>query len=156
MQEFLAAFSIAVRLLSQRAYTRRVLSEKLQQRGVDQTIADRVVEECERLGYVNDRRFAAAFKKRMTEKGYGSRHVKLTMQKKGFGDEDIAVTFSCPASETDEKAAAEKAFKKKLKALERLRDNAKKKEKLYRYLSSRGFSGSMIRDLLQSTPSEFG
>lgn len=135
-----SAANLALRLLSQRRHTSRELGLKLQQRGFKKETVDSVVAECERLHYLDDEGLARAFRQQMTEKGYGAWHIQMAMKKKGFTDRHISVAFSDYDMVADEKAAAQSTLVRKAKTLHHLPDNLKKKQKLYRFLCSRGFS----------------
>jgi len=145
-----SAANLALRLLSQRSHTRLELNLKLKRRGVDRKIIDSVVAECERLDYLNDEAFARTYRKQMTEKGYGARYVQMAMNQKGFTDRDIETAFSDYDRVADEKIAAQIALVRKSKTLEYLPDNLKKKQKLYRFLCSRGFSPSTVFEVLNA------
>jgi len=149
-----SAANIALRFLSQRSHTRRELSLKLQQRGVEREIIDQVVAECERLHYLDDEAFARAYRRQKTEKGYGARHVQSAMKKKGFTDRDIAASFSDYDMVADERTVAQNLLLKKVKTFGHFPDVLKKKEKLYRFLSSRGFSTSTIMAVFDTTLSD--
>jgi regulatory protein len=146
-----SAEHIALRLLSQRSYTRRELNLKLRQRGFEQEIIDQVVAECERRHYVDDEALALSYRKQMTEKGYGARYVRMAMEKKGFTEQHIAAAFSDYDMVAEERTIAQNVLLRKAKTLGRLPDDLGKKEKLYRFLRSRGFSSSTIFEVLDAT-----
>lgn len=145
-----AAANLALRLLSRRSHTRLELSLKLKRRGFDRKIIDPVVAECERLGYLNDEALARTYRKQMTEKGYGARYVQMAMNQKGFTDRDIEMAFSDYDRGVDERTAAQRALVRKAKTLNHLPDNLKKKQKLYRFLCSRGFSRATVFEVLNA------
>jgi regulatory protein len=146
-----SAINFAFRLLSRRNYTRRELTLKLLQRGFEEKTMDRVVAECERLHYLDDEAFARTYRKQMTEKGYGARYIQMAMKKKGFTDRDIAVSFSDYDMVADECTVAQTALVKKVKTLGHLPEDLKKREKLYRFLCSRGFSTSTVHEVLDTS-----
>lgn len=145
-----SATNLALRLLSQRSHTRRELYVKLQQRGFKKETIDSVVAECERLHYLDDEGLARTYRKQMTEKGYGAWHVQMAMKKRGFTDRHISAAFSEYDMVADEKAAAQSTLVRKAKTLHHLQDNLKKKQKLYRFLCSRGFSPSTVVAVLKT------
>jgi regulatory protein len=148
------AANLAFRLLAQRSHTSRELILKLQQRGFERETIEPVVAECERLRYLDDGALAQTYRRQMTEKGYGARHVQMTMKKKGFTDRDIAASFSDYDMVADERTVAQNVLVKKVKTLGDFPDALKKKEKLYRFLSSRGFSTSTIMAVFSTTLSD--
>jgi regulatory protein len=145
-----AAANLALRLLSRRGHTRLELSLKLTRRGFDRKIIDPVVAECERLGYLNDEALARTYRKQMTEKGYGAQYVQMAMNKKGFTDRDIETAFLDYDRVADERTAAQSALVRKAKSLNHLPANLKKKQKLYRFLCSRGFSSATVFEVLHT------
>lgn len=144
-----SAQSMALRLLSRRNHTCRELHRKLRQRGVDSDIADQVVAECKRCRYLDDEAFARSYRKHMVKKGYGARRIRLAMKQKGLRRRHIDAAFSDPDMAWDERALAQSVLAQKAKTLSHLPSDRKKKEKLYRFLYSRGFSSSTIIDLLK-------
>jgi regulatory protein len=145
-----SAVNIALRLLSRRSHTRRELRLKLLQRGFEEELIDRAVAECVKFHYLDDEAFARSYRKQMTEKGYGARYIQMAMKKKGFTDRDIEVSFSDYDMVADECTVAQTALVKKVKTLGHLPEDLKKKEKLYRFLSSRGFSTSTVCEVLDT------
>jgi regulatory protein len=145
-----SAANLALRLLSRRSHTRFELRQKLIRRGFNMKIIDKVVAECERLHYLDDEALARTYRKQMTEKGYGVRYVQMAMNKKGFTDRDIETAFSDYDRGADERTAAQSTLVRKAKTLNHLPDNLKKKQKLYRFLCSRGFSPATVFEVLKT------
>lgn len=143
-----SAQSMALRLLSRRNHTCRELHRKLRFRGVESDVADEVVAECKRCRYLDDEAFARSYRNHMVKKGYGERRIRLAMEQKGFSSRHIDAAFSDPSMAPDERALAQSVLAQKAKTLSHLPSDRKKKEKLYRFLYSRGFASSTILDLL--------
>lgn len=135
-----AAKNAAVRLLAGRDHTPRELARKLKTRGFDASTAERAIEACIQLQCLNEGAFARAYRKQMTLKGYGVRFIRMAMKQKGFKDRHIDAAFAEYDLTVDEMKAAQCALTRKCNALRYLPDNLKKKEKLFRFLISRGFS----------------
>lgn len=135
-----SAMDTAVRLLTNRRHTRRELARKLDSRGVDEDTAAEVLAACERLGYVDDAETALFYIDELKAKGYGRRHVWFAMQKKGFDlslIEDGLLRRYPPVEEVD---AALRMAAKKRKSLGGKKAGREQRDKVYRYLYSRGFS----------------
>ncbi len=139
----------AVRLLSQRDHTRGELHRKLAQRGMDKEVIERVLAECERLDYLNDARAAQHYTGELQRKGYGCRHIRMALKKKGVNTRVIDQTLSTCDADGQEPAAAENAFQKKRRRFDREPDQQKRREKIYRFLYSRGFSSAVIWEVIR-------
>ncbi|CAN2039987.1 Regulatory protein RecX [Candidatus Magnetomoraceae bacterium gMMP-15] len=148
-KEYNKAMNTAVRLLSYRNHTEYEISQKLKQRGFDIEIISQIISECQRLKYINDEEYAGLYIEELKAKGYGTYRIRLSLKKKGIISEQINKFLSEHLSEIDEIEIARKAMQKKLKSLSREKDLKKRKEKIYRFLYSRGFSGSVISKLLR-------
>ncbi|OGV51537.1 MAG: hypothetical protein A2017_01840 [Lentisphaerae bacterium GWF2_44_16] len=148
MDENGKAMDKAMRLLSSRAHSRRELGRKLYQRGFSSGTISFVIAECERLGFLNDEDFASDYAEELRNKGYGAGKVRNSLAQKGIDrgiiDEEIAGT-----EKDDEYSRAETALEKKLRTLKNEKDIRKRKEKAYRFLISRGFSGEIVSELLR-------
>ncbi|MFH1981713.1 MAG: regulatory protein RecX [Pseudomonadota bacterium] len=144
------AMDTAVRLLTNRRHTRWELARKLAGRGVGEDTAAAVIATCERLGYVDDAETALFYIDELKAKGYGRRHIRFAMQKKGFDealiDDGITRRYP-PAEETD--AALRMALKKR-KSLSGKKADRALREKTYRYLYSRGFSADAVNDAMSA------
>lgn len=134
----------AVGLLARRAHTAHELSLKLRKRRVHGEIIKRVVAECTRLNYIDDEDTARRYVAELKSKGYGRRHVRSAMQKKGLAADIAEIALEEGYSESEEKAIAVKMLEKKKSTFTREKDRYKRKGKLYRYLYARGFSPQTI------------
>lgn len=141
----------ATRLLGARDHGRNELKRKLRTRGFGaDEIAD-VLERCERLGYLDDARCCERYYDELTDRGYGSLRVRATMLDKGFAEDVIDGVFSLRREEADEMENARRALRKKLPTFERVADNGKRREKMYRFLQSRGFPPDVVLDAIRES-----
>jgi regulatory protein len=101
------------------------------------------------LGYVDDERVAALYVRERYRRGFGNRHILINLRKKGVSDDVIEAAFSECDAVTREPAAAESAVEKKRRTFQREADSRKRREKMVRFLQSRGFSYSVIWDTVQ-------
>lgn len=148
MDETGKAMDKAMRLLSSRAHSRRELERKLYQRGFSSGTILFVVAECERLGFLNDEDFASNFAEELRTKGYGAGKVRNALALKGV-ERGIIEETSAATDRDEEYSRAQLALGKKLKTLKNEKDLRKRKEKAYRFLLSRGFSGDIVSELLR-------
>lgn len=145
------AMDRAMRLLAGRAHYSGELRSKLYQKNFTKNAIDYAISECWRLRLLDDEQFACDLCRELYSRGYGPYQIKMRMRRKGI-PEDLVSEAMIFADEEDPEAgdeAARMAFSNKLRLLSREQDTRKKREKIYRYMMSRGFSGDIIRELLE-------
>ena len=150
--DYQSAMNTAVRLLTRRDHTCFEIFQKLGQRGFDGGVIDRVVAECRRLDYLDDERTARIYIGQLARRGFGFRRIRAELQKKGLAGERFEKIFAERRAEIDEHELAHKVMLKKLKRLESVEDHRKRKEKIYRFLYSRGFEPSVIAEVMRKMP----
>lgn len=143
------ALGAAIKLLNRRIYTVEELKNRLLKHDVSEDILPDVIAECLRRKYLNDETAAKYYFDELQRKSYGPRYVRQYMKQKGIGDDLIEEIFEQYRSEYDESDIARKAYHKKSKILGQKESPQKRREKLQRYLFSRGFSMSVISDLIR-------
>jgi len=148
--QFRSAMDTAVRLLTTRGHTAQELAMKLKKRRIKPAVVEQVAAECKRLHYIDDENTARHYTEELKRKGYGRRHVRMAMQKKGLPADTIEITLEALYSASEEEAIAERMMSKKKRSFEREKDMRKKKSRAYRYLYSRGFSPDAIAPVLNS------
>jgi len=103
------------------------------------------------LKLLDDAQYAALYiRDHLLRKPQGIKLLKLNMARKGLPKEIIAQALE--AASPDESILARKAAAKKIKTLQR-QPSQKKKERLARFLASRGFGMRSIIGILKSFPS---
>ena len=143
------AMNSAVRILTKRDHSKYELKQKLQQRGFASKVIDTVIAECERLDYINDLRTAHLYILQLKRKCFGRRYVRMALKKKRLGGSVIENLLLENYPEVDERNNAGKILQKKEKTFEPEEDLKKRKEKIYRFLCSRGFSKYVISELIR-------
>ena len=143
------AFDTALRLLTRREHSKYEITQKLKQRGFSPEVIEKTISECERFDYISDERTARVLIRQMIRKGYGAKRIRLEMGMKRLRSNSIQRILSESVSEADEREGAEHILKKHIKKFERENDLKKKKEKIYRFLYSRGFSQEIISQLMK-------
>ena len=141
------ALNTALRLLTRRDHSRYELSQKLRKRGTAGAIIDRVLSECERLNYLNDQRTAEVYIRQLKRK-YGVHRIRSELKKKGISEVIAQNLIAAQISEPDELQRADRILKKKSAAFAREDDLKKRREKMYRFLRSRGFPNAVIARLI--------
>jgi regulatory protein len=145
--DFHFAWDSAIRMLSIRAHSEGDLIKKLRAKGFAKSAIDDVLKDCHRLELIDDAKFAEMYVSELRSGGAGMRLIKMKLRSKGISEELSKVELEEKSSVDDEIKAAKIALSKKEKALARESDPRKKREKLYRYLASKGFNFDVISQL---------
>ncbi|MGD8522341.1 MAG: regulatory protein RecX [Desulfobacterales bacterium] len=147
--DYQKAMNTAVRLLTRRDHTSFEILQKLEQRGFGGRIIERVLAECRRLDYIDDERTARIYIGQLARRGFGFRRIRLELRKKGLTGERFEIILNERRAEIDEREIARKVMLKKMKSFESVVDLQKRRDKIYRFLYSRGFEASAISELIR-------
>lgn len=145
--DFKKAMDAAVRILVYRNHTKSELERKLSKKGFNDDIIRQVITDCENMNYLDDERITHDYFSELVRKGYGPRHMRMAMRRKGIDSDLIERVINEGFSEDDEFNNAFSVLKKK-KSFEREADIKKRKEKIFRFLYSRGYSKYIILKIL--------
>ena len=143
------AMNAAVRILTYRDHSKYELKRKLKQRGFSGEVIDAVLQECERLNYIDDSRTARIYITQLKRKRFGRRHIRMALKKKRLYAAAVEEILLENYAKIEESKNAEKLLQKKMKAFNREEDQKKRREKIYRFLYSRGFNKEIIADLIR-------
>lgn len=134
----------ALRLLGVRSRSREELRRRLSQAGFPQDEVVQALEDLERVGLVDDERFAdEVVQWRLSRQGYGHRAAIDTLRKAGV-DRSIAERAVAEAGWEDEEGRAEEAGRARLPRLEGLPPHAARR-RLLGFLIRRGFEPEVAR-----------
>lgn len=133
----------AMRLLARRGHSAAELAAKLRRAGVPPREAAAAVEECRRLGFINDEIYASDCAAMLADRGCGSFKIKLELRKRGVAGHTAEALENLDTSELDR---AVEAARYKRRLLTREPDPRKVREKIWRFLISRGFAPGVVRD----------
>ena len=142
------AMNSAARILARRDHTKFELSQKLKLRNFSEDIIHKVLSECERLHYLDDERTSLIFLDQVKRRGYGSLRIRHEFRKKGLRGDLFEKILKDGCSEDDDRVNAKRVLLKKMKSFDREIDGRKRKEKMYRFLNSRGFPDAVISELI--------
>ena len=142
------ALNTALRILTRRDHSKHELSQKLKARGYAEETIDNVISRCERYDYVNDERTAQVYIRQLHRKGYGQRRIRSELNLRGLRGKQFQEMVSQNISLSDERQGAKKIYLKHIRRFERVKDASKRKDKIYRYLDGRGFSKTVISELI--------
>ena len=137
----------ALSLLARRCHSRDELRRKLAARGFEAAVIERVLAACERLDYINDEMAASLFVEELVRKQVGLLRVQKEMNNRGFALDLINRMIDEHNLRDRELELAKRAMGKKSPTLIREKDPRKRREKLVRFLRSRGFRPSTISAL---------
>jgi regulatory protein len=142
------ALNTALRVLTRRDHSKHELFQKLKARGYAAEIINDVISQCERLDYINDERTAQVLIRQLHRKGYGVKRIAFELTLKGLGCKQGQELVSQSISLSDERQGADKIYQKNIRRFEREKDVSKRKDKIYRFLYGRGFSKTVISELI--------
>lgn len=140
----------AMRLLSARALSESELRRRLRLAGYPPSEVRDAADECLRRGYLNDDLLAADCANFCRERGMGRRAVRFRLRRRGIAAPVVDEVLAEEEPEA-ELSAALRACASKAPSLARETDPRKRREKLLRFLASRGFSAETARRALEKT-----
>ena len=132
---------IALDLLARRGYSAKELTLRLRRAGMDQEMAEEVTGECIRLGLINDEIYARDYGEVLAARGLGSRRIRMELSRRGVAEFAGDVVEELAG---DEAERAIQAARGKMRLIPPADPPLKKRQKLYRFLSSRGFSPDVV------------
>jgi regulatory protein len=142
----------ALRLLTRRDHSCMELKRKLKKRNFDGDQIRRTIVECQRLNYLNDEKFAHGYSEQLQRKGYGPHLIRQKLASKGVAPQLIAHALAPVRQEAKERDVCRAVLVKKLKTEYRRSSENPPMERLYRFLSGRGFTPGTIRHTLAEVP----
>jgi regulatory protein len=96
---------IAARALRHRDRSRQQLDERLTRAGVDDAGRAEALETLERVGYVDDGRYARARAASLAERGYGDHGIRHLLEQDGVEPDDAAAALATLPPERERAAA---------------------------------------------------
>lgn len=154
-EEYEAAKSSSIRYLGQRDHASFEIRQKLKNKGFSNATIEKLIIELLQKNYLNDPEFAQKF---ATEKAainkWGPKKIEIALLKKNVDRKTIQKTIkNIVENLSQEQICLDLALKRKKHFL-REPDLQKRKQKIFNYLSGRGFSGSDILKYLPLITSE--
>ena len=149
----LFCFNALLKILRTRIHSTAELRRKLSLKKFRSSIIEKTILKAVATGVTNDEIAAQCYKNDLLAKGYGSLRIKEAFLRKGFSREIIENSVSEDNQESDtEKDNARDVFNKKLSILskDKTLQKHKIKEKLFRFMQSKGYSNDTIFSLLKN------
>lgn len=146
------ALNSALRILMRRDHSSVELAQKLMRRGHAEDVVQRVISECLRLNYLDDRRALRQVLDGMKRRGFGTHRIRHELSKRGLAGEgsECGPAESLPPAE--ERSVALRVALKKWKRLQQEPEPepGRRRLRLMRFLRSRGFPDSVIYDVMKT------
>ena len=128
------AVETALRALRFRDRTTAELNARLEQRGVGEAEREQALETLERIGYVNDERFARSRAERLAERGSGDALIRDDLERRGVAAETVDAVLGGIAPERERIA--------------RIVEQRGPGVKTARYLAARGFDEDALEGIV--------
>lgn len=142
--------------LSRRDHGSFELKQKGSRKGYSSEIMNEVLDEFDQKGLLNDLDFAKKFASDKAEfKQWGPVKIKNELRRKGIKKEYAEKAVKDVTNNLDQKQICVDLLKKKKRHYMREVDPFKRKQKMYRYLAGKGFSGSMITKAIDTVQDSF-
>jgi regulatory protein len=132
------ALAVATRALARREHSRRSLQERLLRAGVGSAEADEVVEELQRVGLVDDGRFAGERSRVLAERGKGDAAIRFDLRRAGVESAEIEQALALLEPERDR--------------AQRVVERRGATPETARLLTSRGFEEDIVAALVAPEP----
>jgi regulatory protein len=142
------ARNYAFRLLSYRMRTEKEMHDRLQRRKFSEPVKKDVMEELEKLGLLDDQKFAETFARDRLNFGLkGKRMIFAELVKRGIDNKNIKNVLADITEESEEEACIQ--LIRKYGNRYRNLSLSEKKQKYYGLLTRRGFSYAVIKKALK-------
>ncbi len=131
----------AMRLLTRREHSCQELKQKLQHKGFDAALVEKVTDQLQQEGLLSDARFAESYLRSRFNKGYGPIRIQQELKQRGAGEEIISATVIEDDPDWFELArrVREKRFGKALPG------SLPERMKQQRFLQYRGFNQQQLK-----------
>lgn len=139
----------ALRILARRDHSLEELRRKLIERGYGREETQSSLNECLRLGYLDDERFAHAYLRQLQRKGYGINGIRHKLYSRGIAREIVESCTIRHCTDAVELEVCRKALAKKTKHPGKYQSVRDLRPKLQRFLIGRGFSPSIVYQVLK-------
>lgn len=148
-EDLVAIREACFRYLSGRDHSSSELKQKVSKKGYKESDIDQVIQSLSENGYLDDESFAAKFVEEKTELNqWGPKKIKSHLYKKGIDRKIIENVLSQQTDDLQQQQICVDLVVKRKRHFLREEDTYKRKQKIYRYLAGRGFSGSVIKKSL--------
>ncbi len=151
-----SCYQTALTLLARRDHSCGELVRKLEQKNYPEDEIQAAIKACQRLGYIDDRRYADIYSRQLQRNGYGRRRIRQMLKSKYVPEPIIDAAVENRCTDAMEESRCRQLLHKKTRAMSGDRQRFNDKAKLYRYLLSRGFSPAVIQAVIDEVESNGG
>jgi regulatory protein len=132
------AYNYCIYLLSRQDYPEGKLRSKMREKGYDEQTRDEVIERLHEFGYIREEAYIRTRIKSLLNKGYSAYYITQKLSEENLNVtineiEDLYVELDFNLN-----SSIEKLIEKKLRSLTKETDKQKKREKIVRFLASKG------------------
>jgi regulatory protein len=136
-------------LLSRRDHASRELLLKGRKKKYPVEILNDLIAEFEEKGFINNRGFAEKYcREKASSKNWGALKIKSELMTKGISAKDADAALKTVFEDVNTEDAILHLIQKRLPTLKRT-DTVKRRDKIYRYLSGKGYKGE---DIISAMP----
>ncbi len=146
-EEYKRGLNRAFRILAARSRSEKEVRDRLLEAGYPEVITEKIIARCWELGFVNDTEFAYHYAEdRLRNRPMGREMLKRELLSRGISEELAASAVDNAYAQTDELELARDLITRKIS---RWQDEPKPKvrEKMARFLISRGFGWEIVQTL---------
>lgn len=138
----------ALKIIERSYKTKKEMEKRLLEKGYNLEEINETLKFLERYNFINDESYAKAFIKDKT-KTQGKQKIKYALKNKGISEEIIEEELSNLDMEREKENANVLALKKYNILIKRENDKYKIKEKIIRFLISRGYNYEVAKDAVK-------
>jgi len=142
------ALEKSFRLLGIRPRSQKELEKKLKEKGFSDKIIKETFKKLKDYGYLDDKKFAQLWLEMKKLSGKGKFFIRKELKEKGI-EENLAKKILARYSPKEEINVAYNLIKRKINKYKNLK-SLEKKQKIARYLATRGFSWEIINEVLNN------
>jgi regulatory protein len=146
--EIRRAKTSAFQLLKFRNRSEKELREKLKLKKFSKSIIDEIIDYLIEHDFVNDRLFAQQWVTYRLNKPFGLYRIKLELKNKGISEDILQNALNSATKEYDEEKTVKEIALRRIEKYKGL-EPQKIKQRMYGYLTRRGFSGQSINKALK-------
>jgi len=128
------AVETALRALRFRDRSAAELAARLEQRGVGEAEREQALDTLERIGYVDDQRFARTRAKQLADRGFGDALIRDDLERRGLAADVVEPALGALDPERERAAP--------------IAERRGRSAKTARYLASRGFGEEALEELV--------
>lgn len=142
------AYSVSVRFISYRLRSKKEVRDRLIKNRYSEAVILETIHNLEKNGYLNDELFAQTFTEEKLHLNHWSLNkIKYELYRKGISDEIIVSIYDNCLDHADYDNALKMTENKISFWKEKYQNSYQLKNKIYQYLSSKGYQYSTIQDI---------